>query len=64
MKTEHKIAEIVKGTGGKLIVAGKKEYSIQEILLDSRKLIHPAETLFFCPYRTKTGWPQLYRRAL
>lgn len=47
MKTEHKITDIVKGTGGKLIVAGNKEYSIQEILLDSRKLIHPAETLFF-----------------
>jgi len=47
MKTEHSIAEVVKATGGKLIVSSKKEYSIQEILLDSRKLIHPAETIFF-----------------
>ena len=47
MKTEHSIAEVVKGTGGKLVVSSKKEYSIQELLLDSRKLIHPAETIFF-----------------
>lgn len=47
MKTEHSIAEVVKGTGGKLIVSSKKTYSIQELLLDSRKIIHPAETLFF-----------------
>ena len=47
MKTEHSIAEVVKGTGGKLIVSSKKTYTIQELLLDSRKLIHPAETVFF-----------------
>ena len=47
MKTEHSIEEVVKASGGKLIVSSKKVYSIQELLLDSRKLIHPSETLFF-----------------
>ena len=47
MKTEHSIEEVVKASGGKLIVSSKKVYSIQELLLDSRKLIHPADTLFF-----------------
>ena len=47
MKTEYKIPEIVKALGGKHIVKSKKEFAIEELLLDSRKLIHPANTLFF-----------------
>ena len=47
MKTELGTGEIVKATGGKLIVSSKKVYIIQELLLDSRKLIHPNETIFF-----------------
>lgn len=47
MKTEYKIAEVVKAVGGKLLSKNKKETSIHELLLDSRKLIHPAQTLFF-----------------
>jgi len=47
MKTEYKIAEVVKAVGGKLLSKNKKETSINELLLDSRKLIHPAQTLFF-----------------
>jgi len=47
MKPEYKIAEIVKATGGKLLSRSKKETCINELLLDSRKLIHPTQTLFF-----------------
>ncbi|MCX6197887.1 MAG: bifunctional UDP-N-acetylmuramoyl-tripeptide:D-alanyl-D-alanine ligase/alanine racemase [Bacteroidetes bacterium] len=47
MKTEYKIADVVKAVGGKLLSQNKKETSIHELLLDSRKLIHPAQTLFF-----------------
>ena len=47
MKTEYSIAEIAKATGGKLIVSGTTAHAIQELLLDSRKLIHPTETIFF-----------------
>lgn len=47
MKTEYKIAEVVKAVGGKLLSKNKKEISVNELLLDSRKLIHPAQTLFF-----------------
>ncbi|MDB5283581.1 MAG: alanine racemase [Bacteroidota bacterium] len=47
MKTEYKIPEIVKASGGKLIIKSRKEFTIQELLIDSRKLIHPAQTLFF-----------------
>ena len=47
MKTDYKIAEVVKAVGGKLLSKNKKETSINELLLDSRKLIHPAQTLFF-----------------
>ncbi len=47
MKPEYKIAEVVKAVGGKLLSKNKKETSIHELLLDSRKLIHPAQTLFF-----------------
>lgn len=47
MKTEYKISEAVKATGGKLLSKSKKEHSFSELLLDSRRLIHPAQTLFF-----------------
>ncbi|HRG88462.1 MAG TPA: hypothetical protein PLW44_05535, partial [Chitinophagales bacterium] len=47
MKTEYKISEAVKATGGKLLSKSKKEPSFSELLLDSRRLIHPAQTLFF-----------------
>lgn len=47
MKTEYKIAEVVGATGGKLASRGNPEALISELLLDSRKVIHPAETLFF-----------------
>jgi alanine racemase len=47
MKTEYKIAEVIKAVGGKLLSKNKKETSVNELLLDSRKLIHPAQTLFF-----------------
>lgn len=47
MKAEYTIAEVVKATGGKLVSKNKKETSVHELLLDSRKLIHPSQTLFF-----------------
>ena len=47
MKTEYKIAEVVKAVGGKLLSKNKKETAVNELLLDSRKLIHAAQTLFF-----------------
>ncbi len=47
MKTEYKTTEIVKAVGGKLLSKNKKETAVNELLLDSRKLIHPAQTLFF-----------------
>ena len=47
MRTEYKITEIVKATGGKLLSKSKKETSVSELLLDSRKLIHSTQTLFF-----------------
>lgn len=47
MKAEYKIAEVVKAAGGKLLSKDKRETVINELLLDSRKLIHPAQTLFF-----------------
>ena len=47
MKLEYKISEVAKAVGGKLPTKDKKESSISEILLDSRKLIQPSETLFF-----------------
>ena len=47
MKPEYQIAEVVKAVGGKLLSKNKKETSIHELLLDSRKLIHPTQTLFF-----------------
>lgn len=47
MKPEYKIAEVVKAVGGKLLSKNKRETSIHELLLDSRKLIHPTQTLFF-----------------
>jgi alanine racemase len=47
MKYTYSISEIIKATGGKPVQPPAKEYSIQELLLDSRKLIHPEHTLFF-----------------
>ena len=47
MKAEYKISEVVKAVGGKLLSKNKNESSVNELLLDSRKLIHPAQTLFF-----------------
>ncbi len=47
MKAEYKIQEILKATGGTLLLKAKKEYGLQELLLDSRKLIHPGHALFF-----------------
>ncbi len=47
MKTEYKIAEVVKATGGTLLTKAKKDLTISELLIDSRKLIHPSQTLFF-----------------
>jgi alanine racemase len=47
MKAEYKIAEIVKAVGGKLLSKEKNETVVNELLIDSRKLIHPAQTLFF-----------------
>lgn len=47
MKTEYKITEVIKATGGKLLSKSKKDTTISELLIDSRKLIHPSQTLFF-----------------
>lgn len=47
MKTEYTIEEVVKATGGKLTLHNDKSATISELLLDSRKLAHPADTLFF-----------------
>ncbi|MCW5906561.1 MAG: bifunctional UDP-N-acetylmuramoyl-tripeptide:D-alanyl-D-alanine ligase/alanine racemase [Chitinophagales bacterium] len=47
MKKPYGIEEIVKATGGKPAHPVHKEHAIQELLLDSRKLIHPEQTLFF-----------------
>jgi alanine racemase len=47
MKTEYKTAEIAKATGGKLLSKNKNDSIVNELLLDSRKLLHAASTLFF-----------------
>lgn len=47
VKTSYKISEVVKALGGKLISKNNAETEIQELLIDSRKLIHPSHTLFF-----------------
>jgi len=47
MNSEYKIDEIVKATGGKCATKNSPESVISELLLDSRKLIHPSFTLFF-----------------
>jgi alanine racemase len=47
MNPEYKIQEVIKAISGQQIIKAKKDYSIRELLLDSRKLIHPASTLFF-----------------
>ncbi len=46
MKSQYKITEVAKAIGGKL-AAANNDAVISELLLDSRKLIHPADTLFF-----------------
>ena len=47
MKTAYKISEVTKAIGGKLLSKGKEDGEIYELLIDSRKLIHPLHTLFF-----------------
>lgn len=47
VKTSYKISEVVKALSGKLISKTNTETEIQELLIDSRKLIQPANTLFF-----------------
>lgn len=47
MKNTYRIEEIVKATGGKLPNPATTDYGIQELLIDSRKLIHPDRALFF-----------------
>ncbi len=47
MKAAYPIAEIAKATGGKLIQQPLPDVLIKDLLLDSRKLIHPETTLFF-----------------
>ncbi|HLP49930.1 MAG TPA: bifunctional UDP-N-acetylmuramoyl-tripeptide:D-alanyl-D-alanine ligase/alanine racemase [Chitinophagales bacterium] len=47
MKPEYKIAEAVKAIGGKLLSKNKKDLSFSELLIDSRRVIHPGQTLFF-----------------
>lgn len=39
--------EILKATGGKALAQSEKPYHIKELLIDSRRLIHPELTLFF-----------------
>lgn len=47
MRPEYKVEEIVKATGGKLLNPGAVPQTINEILIDSRKLIHAGMTVFF-----------------
>lgn len=47
MKNSYSISEIAKATGGKVADPAGKELLLQELLLDSRKLIHAEHTLFF-----------------
>ncbi len=47
MKPEYKISEVSKVIGGKLLSKNKSEFTISELLIDSRKLLHPEQTLFF-----------------
>lgn len=47
MRAEYKVEEIVKATGGKLLNPVAVSQTINEILIDSRKLIHAGVTVFF-----------------
>lgn len=47
MKTEYTVAEAAKAMGGKLMSKQEVDLTFSELLLDSRKLTHPAQTLFF-----------------
>ena len=47
MKLDYTISEINKAVGGKLHTCVTSEPTVTELLLDSRKLIHPAQTIFF-----------------
>jgi alanine racemase len=47
VKTIYKIAEIVTATGGTLLTKPKKDGGISELLVDSRKINHPEQSLFF-----------------
>lgn len=47
MRPEYKVEEVVKATGGKLLNAVAASQTINEILIDSRKLIHANVTVFF-----------------
>ncbi|HWB64248.1 MAG TPA: bifunctional UDP-N-acetylmuramoyl-tripeptide:D-alanyl-D-alanine ligase/alanine racemase [Chitinophagales bacterium] len=47
MKTEYTIEEILKATGGNLLFKAAGAYPVQELLLDSRKVIHPTTSIFF-----------------
>ena len=47
MRPEYKVEEIVKATGGKLLNPNAVPQTINEILIDSRKLIHAGMTVFF-----------------
>jgi alanine racemase len=68
MKNNYPVEEIVKATGGKPAQPLVKQYVIQELLLDSRKLIHPEHTLFFAlPGQKLDGHnyiPELYEKGV
>lgn len=68
MKNSYKVEDIVKATGGKVAQPVAKELIIQELLLDSRKLIHPEHTLFFAlPGQKLVGHnyiPELYEKGV
>src|ERR1041385_6521010 len=47
MKPEYNIAEVANAVGGQLLSPNGKSIMVSELLLDSRKVIHPEQTLFF-----------------
>lgn len=47
MDKPYSLEEVVKAIGGRLIARSGHKAVIRELLTDSRKLLHPAETLFF-----------------
>ncbi|MBK7149079.1 MAG: bifunctional UDP-N-acetylmuramoyl-tripeptide:D-alanyl-D-alanine ligase/alanine racemase [Bacteroidetes bacterium] len=47
MKAEYKISEIAKAMGGKVLGKSRKDYTLSELLTDSRKLQHADRSLFF-----------------